>query len=160
MCCQKKRSEAGVQAPARAVSDRNVPGQRTTGMRSYPTAPMDVSVSESPARSDAHPDTDSGARGGPGELWLQEIARAAAPRGMEGQPQARLSDLPGRRAGGSDQEAAETGQRPVGMATIPDREGVNFRLDQGWGEAQMERLSNRKWRELLGRYIFGTKEAE
>jgi hypothetical protein len=24
----------------------------------------------------------------------------------------------------------------------------------------MERLSNRKWRELLGRYIFGTKEAE
>ena len=22
----------------------------------------------------------------------------------------------------------------------------------------MERLSNRKWRELLGRYIFGTKE--
>jgi len=24
----------------------------------------------------------------------------------------------------------------------------------------MERLSNRKWRELLGRYIFGTKETE
>jgi hypothetical protein len=24
----------------------------------------------------------------------------------------------------------------------------------------MERLSNRKWRELIGRYIFGTKEAE
>jgi hypothetical protein len=24
----------------------------------------------------------------------------------------------------------------------------------------MERLSNRKWRELLGRYIFGTKEIE
>jgi len=24
----------------------------------------------------------------------------------------------------------------------------------------MERLSNRKWRELLGRYIFGTKEKE
>jgi hypothetical protein len=24
----------------------------------------------------------------------------------------------------------------------------------------MERLSNRKWRELLGRYIYGKKEAE
>jgi len=24
----------------------------------------------------------------------------------------------------------------------------------------MERLSNHKWRELLGRYIFGTKETE
>jgi hypothetical protein len=24
----------------------------------------------------------------------------------------------------------------------------------------MERLSNRKWRELLGRYIFGQQEAE
>ena len=159
MCCQK-RFEAGVQAPAHPVSDRNVSGQLAKGMRGHQSSPVDASISESATRSDAYPDADSGARGGPGELWLQETARAAASRGMEGQPQARLSDLPGRRAGGSDQEAAETGQRPVGMATIPDREGVNFRLDQGWGEAQMERLSNRKWRELLGRYIFGTKEAE
>ena len=28
------------------------------------------------------------------------------------------------------------------------------------GVKVMERLSNRKWRELLGRYIFGTKETE
>jgi hypothetical protein len=28
------------------------------------------------------------------------------------------------------------------------------------GVKEMERLSNRKWRELLGRYIFGTKETE
>ena len=27
-------------------------------------------------------------------------------------------------------------------------------------ERMMERLSNRKWRELLGRHIFGLKEAE
>jgi hypothetical protein len=28
------------------------------------------------------------------------------------------------------------------------------------GVKVMERLSNRKWRELLGRYIFGTIESE
>jgi hypothetical protein len=28
------------------------------------------------------------------------------------------------------------------------------------GVKVMARLSNRKWRELLGRYIFGTKEME
>jgi len=28
------------------------------------------------------------------------------------------------------------------------------------GVKVMERLSNRNWRELLGRYIFGTKETE
>jgi hypothetical protein len=28
------------------------------------------------------------------------------------------------------------------------------------GVKVMERLSNRKWRELLGRYIFGTQETE
>jgi hypothetical protein len=29
-----------------------------------------------------------------------------------------------------------------------------------WMNGMTERLSNRKWRELLGRYIFGTKETE
>jgi len=48
------------------------------------------------------------------KLRISSIARAAAPGRMEGQPEARLSDLPGRRAGGSDEEASETGQRPAG----------------------------------------------
>ena len=63
MCCEK-RSEAGAQAPAHPVPDRNVSGQRTKGMRGRAASPMDVSVSDSEARSDAHPDAHTGARCG------------------------------------------------------------------------------------------------
>ena len=134
MCCQK-RSEAGAQAPAHPTPDRCLQRQRTKGMQGDEDSPVDISVSELPEGSGSTPHAPSGTGGGSSELRLPSIARIAAPRGMEGQPQAGVPPVPGRRAGGSYQEAQEAGER----AAIPDREGgdfLNLGLDQRWGEAQ------------------------
>ena len=124
MCCQK-RSEAGAQAPAHPTPDRCVQRQRTKGMQGAEDSPMDVSVSELPEGSGSTPHAPSGTGGGSGELRIPEIARTAAPRGMEGKPQAGVPFVPGRRAGGSDQETPEAGERTSrGSSGSQDAQGA------------------------------------
>ena len=110
--CSQKRSKPGPQAPVGAVSDRRLQDRCAASVPAVADAPFDVLLPKSyPGSTSAVANSTPGPGRGARPLWLQAPPRVAPERGMEGQPQASLSDLHGRGPGCSHQEAQEDRQR-------------------------------------------------
>jgi hypothetical protein len=94
------------------MDEGKLPAQRTTLLQSRAHSSLDVSISTEAQKRRALPDSDSGYRAEPPEVWLQTDLDASTQAGAPDRKEKSASDLPRRRLTSAHEAEKENGFTP------------------------------------------------